>query len=384
MEKPIRVSFVFILAFTVLVSCFLVPVSNAWSIDGHQIVTKLAIELLPEPWKHFFGYYGWLLNETSVYPDIYYRDSDPNEPPRHFIDLEIWNPNIPSTGTLPQSVVEFSEKMVIAIRSKNWNDMFLLAGRVSHYMADAAQPYHTTINYDPKSRNGVALHAVLDSSIAAHFSELKILNPTSTLELQPIRNITKFVLETAIQSHSFLSTINRTLIDENLVWSPELTKIIENRTNTAIAAVARVWYTVIVEANTQPPNVPQPNGLLVKLQNQSWDQNVNTIRVQIVDELGVKSYAIVTLTSGNLTVRAIPANVVPPVGEYVIIWQPQGSFTAFSLTAEREGYVGYSLRLSVTNQVSSNPRTSVNPVTLVAIVVMCTAFILIVLNRRRI
>jgi hypothetical protein len=41
-----------------------------------------------------------LLNETTAYPDTYYREADPNEPPRHFIDLEIWNPKDPSTGIL--------------------------------------------------------------------------------------------------------------------------------------------------------------------------------------------------------------------------------------------------------------------------------------------
>ena len=83
--------------------------------------------------------------------DIYYRETDPNEAARHFIDLEIWNPNLPSSGTLPQSIVEFSEKMSLALRTQNWNDVLLLAGRVSHYMTDATEPYHTTINYNPRS-----------------------------------------------------------------------------------------------------------------------------------------------------------------------------------------------------------------------------------------
>ena len=66
MQGLIKISLVLILATSVLGS-FFVPLSSAWSIDGHQIVTKLAIELLPEPWKHFFEYYGRFLNESSVY-----------------------------------------------------------------------------------------------------------------------------------------------------------------------------------------------------------------------------------------------------------------------------------------------------------------------------
>jgi hypothetical protein len=93
-----------------------------------------------------------LLAETVTYPDTYYRESDPNESPRHFIDLEIWNPNDPSTGILPQAVEEFTGEMESAIRAKDWNSMFIDAGDC-HYMADVTQPYHTTVNYDPQTRN---------------------------------------------------------------------------------------------------------------------------------------------------------------------------------------------------------------------------------------
>jgi hypothetical protein len=109
----------------------------AWSIDTHPIIAKVAIDLLPSPWGQFFEYYEWLLNETTAYPDTHYRESDPNEGSRHFIDLEIWSMNDPSTGTLPQAIDQFTTQMESAIRANDWNSMFLDAGRIAHYMADA-------------------------------------------------------------------------------------------------------------------------------------------------------------------------------------------------------------------------------------------------------
>ena len=94
----------------------------AWSIDSHPIIAKVAIEMLPSPWGQFFEYYEWLLNETTAYPDTYYRESDPNEGPRHYIDLEIWNMNDPSTGTLPQAIDQFTIQMEAAIRANDWNN----------------------------------------------------------------------------------------------------------------------------------------------------------------------------------------------------------------------------------------------------------------------
>jgi hypothetical protein len=84
---------------------------------------------------------------------------------------------------------------------------------------------------------------LFESAAAAHLSEFRLVAPADVGRIEPISNVTAFVLETAIQSHSFLSYINRTLIDEGLQWSPELTNIVENRTNAAIIATARVWYT---------------------------------------------------------------------------------------------------------------------------------------------
>jgi hypothetical protein len=91
-----------ILVIVVLGFLGLIPLPcGAWSVEGHQIITRNSIGLLPKPWQEFFRYYDWFLAEAVSYPDVYYRAMDPNEAPRHYVDLEVWNANTPSTGTLP-------------------------------------------------------------------------------------------------------------------------------------------------------------------------------------------------------------------------------------------------------------------------------------------
>jgi hypothetical protein len=332
-----RIIVVIALIVCVVVGSFVVP-SRAWSPNGHTVITTEACKFLPSPWKEFFQYYGWLLNETSLYPDSY-RESDPNEGPRHYVDLEIWDPNKPETGTLSQAVEEFTTKMEQSIRAGDWNEMFLHAGRIAHYVADVAQPYHTTVNYDPLTPNGTALHQVLDSSIGNHMSEIRLLSPSRAKPLTPIANMTKFVLDMAIQSHSFLPAINETLIDKGLTWSPELTRIVENRTNTAVVAVARVWYTAIERSKSLPPDLPQINKLSVIVENMTFNRNdLSIIRLHVVDSLGVRTYADVVLKIGDTSFRAQVANVVPPLGEYVIILGPGIYEGSLVFVAEREGY----------------------------------------------
>ena len=358
----------------------------AWSIEAHSAIANAATGLLPSPWRQFFGYYAGLLAETATYPDIYYRESDPNESPRHFIDLEIWNPNDSSTGTLPKAVEEFTGEMESAIRAKDWNSMFIDAGRVSHYVADVTQPYHTTVSYDPQTRNGVGVHQLFESAALAHLSEIRMVGSADVGPIMPISNLTAFVMETAVQSHSFLSSINQTLIDEGLQWSPELTNIVQNRTNAAIIATARVWYTAVVRSNSLPPELPKTDELSIVVESidlNSTDYGVITLHV--IDSLGVKTRADVSLSIDGSTFRGQVANVVPPVGEYVIA-VPSGTYNAnFVFTAQKEGYRPAVVTLPVGTPTTSTPIAGVNVPfpTVVALVVMVAALVALVWYRRR-
>jgi hypothetical protein len=357
----------------------------AWSIDAHSTIANAATELLPSPRRQFFAYYAGLLAETATYPDTYYRESDPNESPRHFIDLEIWNPNDPSTGTLPQAVEEFTGEMESAIRAKDWNSMFIDAGRLCHYVADVTQPYHTTVNYNPQTRNG-GVHQLFESTSLAHLSEIRMVGSADAGSIMPIGNVTTFVMETAVQSHSFLSYINQTLIDEGLQWSPELTKIVENRTNAAIIATARVWYTAMVRSNSLPPELPKVNELSIVVESIALNStSYGIIRLHVIDSLGVKTRADVSLSVDGSTFRGQVANVVPPIGEYVIA-VPSGTYNAnFVFTAQKEGYRPAVVTLPVGTPTTSTTVAVVNVPfpTVVALAVMVAALVALIWYRRR-
>jgi len=358
----------------------------AWSIDAHSTIANAATGLLPGPWRQFFAYYAGLLAETATYPDTYYRESDPNESPRHFIDLEIWNPNDPSTGILPQAVEEFTGEMESAIRAKDWNSMFIDAGRLCHYVADVTQPYHTTVNYNPQTRNGVGVHQLFESTSLAHLSEIRMVGSADVGPITQISNVTTFVIETAVQSHSFLSSINQTLIEEGLQWSPELTHIVENRTNAAIIATARVWYTAMVRSNSLPPELPKTDELSIVIESidvNSTDYGVITLHV--TDALGVKTRADVSLSVDGSTFRGQVANVVPPVGEYVIA-VPSGTYNAnFVFTAQKEGHRPAVVTLPIGTPTTSTTMAMVNVPfpTVVALAVMVAALVAFIWYRRR-
>jgi hypothetical protein len=241
------------------------------------------------------------------------------------------------------------------------------------------------VNYNPVT-NGVGLHEVLDSALADHWTELHILTPSDVEPLTPVSNITRFILDLAWQSHSFLPTINRTLIDEGLQWSPELTRIVENRTNAAIIATARIWYTAIVRSNSLPPELPKVDELSIVVESIALNStSYGVIRLHVIDSLGVKTRADVSLSVDGSTFRGQVANVVPPVGEYVIA-VPSGTYNAnFVFTAQEEGYRPAVVTLPVGTPTTSTPIAVVNVPfpTVVALVVMVAALVALVWYRRR-
>jgi len=293
--------------------------------------------------------------------------------------------NDPSTGALPQAIDQFTIQMESAIRANDWNSMFLDAGRIAHYMADATQPYHTMLFYDPQTKTGVGVHQLFESAAASYLSEFRLVSPADVGLIEPISNVTAFVLETAIQSHSFLLYINRTLIDEGLEWSPELTKIVENRTNTAIIATARIWQTAIVRSNSLPPELPKVNELSIAIDGVVLDStSYGVIRLHVVDSLRVKTRADVSLSVDGSTFRGQVANIVPPVGEYIII-VPSGTYNAnFVFTAQKEGYQPAVVTLPIgTPTTTTIAMANVQFPTTLALAVMVAALVALIWYRRR-
>lgn len=372
--------------------------AHAWWETGHMIVASHAARLLPRPWSSFFEYYGFLVNETSTYPDMV-KDLDPNEDPRHFIDLEIWNPKKPETGTLPSAVEQYTGEMSQAIKSGDWNRAFVGAGRVAHYVADICQPYHSTVNYNPANKAGTALHGVLDASIETHVNEFKLAGASDVSKLQPVENVTAFMFYIARQSSSFLYTINRTLINEGKTWSPELTTIIENRTNTAIISVARVWYTAIERAQMQPPTIPTPNRLSIAIETktqQASPYDSFSVVFTVSDSLGVHAVLQPRVTAGDLQVSVYPAfTLAAPFRNYVAVIPPDilaryaGSSLILNLVAERAGFESASTQLqiqvsqtqTVTPQPPSQADTSVVIVLVVTVAVVVTGLVLVARRR---
>ena len=170
-------------------SFFLATTSYAWDSVTHRLITRLAIDALPaSPLKTVLLHNEELVEKHSVEPDFLLKERYGHaEEIRHYIDLEIFNPNpqvalndldpelaterrrvgeikLEAAGTLPWTIEDTASRLAAAIRSGNCAVILREAGYLSHYVGDASQPLHSTVHHDGYRRDR-GVHARVEKAV---------------------------------------------------------------------------------------------------------------------------------------------------------------------------------------------------------------------------
>ena len=205
------------IAIAIVTTLFVAGDARAWGEKGHSMTSEAATLTLPTDMPHFFyrafPQLVWLANDPDRWRGA--GDSMESNPPDHFIDYEyvaaldlppqryrfidllyksgtlrrngISNSTI---GFLPWRVAEVAERLTNEWRQWRFSlpdttersaieaDIVHDAGILSHYVADGANPLHTTLNYNGwvmPNPNGYAndcqIHARFESDFVTHAVE---------------------------------------------------------------------------------------------------------------------------------------------------------------------------------------------------------------------
>jgi len=186
----------------------------AWGERGHDLVTRVAVQNLRELSNDNsalvtpFAARDHMLAHLSNAPDIVWRAPYMSDVDRlanystHFINLErvyvgvaSWK-DVPSdyatyrkdsnakqlepteVGTAPWRVLQLYRELVVALKDvgkastendleERVNEALLYAGIMSHFVADLANPHHTTANYDGQLSGQHGLHGYFESDVVA-------------------------------------------------------------------------------------------------------------------------------------------------------------------------------------------------------------------------
>jgi hypothetical protein len=155
--------------------------SWGWGIEVHKLINGHAMDLTHPPLGDFLRQHRERIVELSVDADTR-KEKDPSEGSRHYIDFEYYGgspyssipyhrgeaevlygyENMAQWGTLPWRIIDVTMALRDAMADDDWDEVVILAADLGHYVADAHQPLHTTVNYDGQLTGNKGIHSMFE------------------------------------------------------------------------------------------------------------------------------------------------------------------------------------------------------------------------------
>ncbi len=211
-------------AFAIVLAFWPAP-AFAWGFVAHRLITRRAIDILPPEIKPFFVEHRDALVERSLDPDLW-RLMWPDNP-NHFLNLglpEFGAP--PAFSGLPREYTAALQKFGAAALDRDgrlpWREAELFgelrrafadlgdansftvarvvqfSGVVAHYIQDATQPLHATVDYDGVAANQRGVHGRFEAELIERFQARLTWNPAPPAR---IASPADFAFDTLVASH---------------------------------------------------------------------------------------------------------------------------------------------------------------------------------------
>ncbi|MBI4887008.1 MAG: hypothetical protein HY824_07940 [Acidobacteria bacterium] len=199
--------------------------AEAWGYDVHRFIMDRAVDLLPAELRPLFERNRAIVVERAIDPDTWRTAGFESEDPHHFINID-WDgygaypfaelprdyaaavskfgrSRIEQNGTLPWRIEEFYgnlRRTFEAYRRPTALTRFnilLFAASVSHYVADALQPFHGVINYDGQVTGQRGVHARFETALFERYRAQLALAPPP---MPPVRDVRAFAFDRIVES----------------------------------------------------------------------------------------------------------------------------------------------------------------------------------------
>ena len=265
----------------IIIVCF-TSRSFSWGGTGHKIINKKSVVHLPTSMQYFINQAAFLEAHASD-ADIRRNNNDTSfysEWPRHFIDIDDYPnfQNLPTdldtliamygwervkqNGINPWATIWILDSITQQMQRGDWNTVYQTASDLGHYVGDAHQPLHNTINYNGQLTGNNGIHSRYETSmINAHQAELLILADSAMYIDSPLEFVFSFVLHSnslidsifiADDSAKALSSGNYNDTYYNELWR-RTKNFTKEQFQTATFDLASLFYTAWVNAGSPVP-----------------------------------------------------------------------------------------------------------------------------------
>ncbi len=206
----------------VLLSVWSTEVASAWGDRTHPAIVRLAIATLPDEVAVEFRRNSRKLERYCNEPDNLLRQRHGREESiRHFIDLDgymqapfagfprthehavkrIGKRKVEKYGVLPWTILRFERELRAALKDNdpNW---VRLAGYLAHYVGDAYQPLHLTLDYDGQLSGSKGVHKRLENDVVdARIALIERAVRAELKEARPIDNLRESVFAALFRTY---------------------------------------------------------------------------------------------------------------------------------------------------------------------------------------
>jgi hypothetical protein len=225
MRKPLA------LVSALLLAIVLPAPAAAWGFTGHQYIMRRAIDLLPPELKPFFTEHREVVILRVIDPDLW-RNVGWKDDPHHFLDFGVSEYGAYPFAALPRDYDAALEKFGRETLERNgllpWrasemfghlrrafegfarasayavSDATLFSAVTSHYIQDAHQPLHATINYDGQQTGQHGVHARFERDLFERFESRLDIHPAAPAAVVDIR---EFAFTTLVGSYQFVEPL---------------------------------------------------------------------------------------------------------------------------------------------------------------------------------
>jgi hypothetical protein len=282
-RKRRRLSWLGISAVIALALCLGTPCTSfAWGPTGHRLVNRWAVDTLPPEMRTFFRNNRQFLEDHANDPDEA-MSKDKHERELHYIYLDKYgifpylklphsfdeavkqygSGHIHRDGMLPWQVGKISLRLTEAFKAQNWEDVKLQAALLGHYLADAHDPLHTTLNYDGQLTGQTGLAARFEIRLVDKFTNFFMFVPRDASKIaDPTEHAFQDVLETNtwadhiiladLQARDGLPDYNEDYYDR---FYSRVGSIVMRELSEAAEDTGSYWYTAWLNAGR--PQLPQ-------------------------------------------------------------------------------------------------------------------------------
>jgi hypothetical protein len=275
----------------IIIISLLLPANSYsfWGFFGHRNITRLAVFSLPGDMFPFFRSEIQRLSRISVRPDQR-RYAVSWEGPRHFLDMDAYADSvllkwkrdpafadsIPTKlrmehGMLPHQVLVHKNLLTRAMIQRDGDKILQWAAEISHYIADAHVPLHTTSNYDGQQTGQHGIHGLWESRLPElHYTSYSLYARKARYIERPYESIWRILEEShaakdsvlAIEKHlsdrMYITTMSHDQRGRNTTrqfskeyasaYARALNGMVERRMLASIETVADFWYTCWIDA----------------------------------------------------------------------------------------------------------------------------------------